>query len=349
MTTPPQPPSEPGWRGRVPPPDPATQRIPRRPGQPQPPDAPTEKLRAPRPPAGAAPTERIRYPQAPAVPPTPTGPPPPPPPPSGPPPRPPGPPPQRPAAPVATAPEPKKGRGFLNPQSIILIAVIVVALLAGGLAGAELYARDRADSILVEVAECVVQDGATISFGVNPPFLWQHVTGDYTNISVTTEGDRVQDATGMTADVTLEDVRLQETADSKGTIGSLNATLTWKSAGIKDTVAANLPGVGNLVTGVTTDPAAGTIVLEAGSNSVTAKPVVTDGDLNLEVLAVDGPLPKDSVQSALNDLTKKLNDNYPLGIQADSVEVTATGVVGKFSSQNASIPKEDANPCFARL
>jgi hypothetical protein len=24
-------------------------------------------------------------------------------------------------------------------------------------------------------------------------------------------------------------------------------------------------------------------------------------------------------------------------------------VVGTFSSQNASIPKEDANPCFARL
>jgi hypothetical protein len=251
--------------------------------------------------------------------------------------------------PGAPPPKAKKGRGFLNLRSLILIAVIVVALVAGGLAGAELYARHRADAILVEVAECVVKDGASISFGVNPPFLWQHITGDYTNITVTTEGDRVQDATGMTADVTLEDVRLQETDDSKGTIGTLNATLSWKSAGIKDTVAANLPGVGSLITGVSTDPDAGTILLEAGSNSVTAKPVVTDGDLNLEVLEVNGPLPKDTIQSALNDLTKKLNDNYPLGIHADSVEVTATGVVGKFSSQNASIPKADANPCFARL
>ncbi|MDT5017482.1 MAG: hypothetical protein QOD39_3642, partial [Mycobacterium sp.] len=69
----------------------------------------------------------------------------------------------------------------------------------------------------------------------------------------------------------------------------------------------------------------------------------------LEVLDVIGPLPKDAVQTALNELTKKLNDNYPLGIHADSVEVTNAGVVGKFSSQNASIPKEDANPCFARL
>jgi hypothetical protein len=242
----------------------------------------------------------------------------------------------------------RRSRG-LNWQSIMLIVVIVVALLVGGLAGAELYARHRAESILTEVAECVVKDGASISLGVNPPFLWQHMTGHYTNISVTTAGNRVQSANGMTADVILKDVRLQDSVDSKGTIGSLNATLSWKSAGIKDTVAANVPGVGSLVTGVSTDPAAGTVILEAGSNSVTAKPVVTGGDLNLEVLDVNGPLPKDMVQSALNDLTKKLNDNYPLGIHADSVKVTDTGVVGKFSSQNASIPKADANPCFARV
>lgn len=225
----------------------------------------------------------------------------------------------------------------------------MVALIAGGLAGAELYARYRADAILTDVAQCVVEDRANISFGVNPPFLWQHITGHYTNITVTTAGDRVQGANGMTAEVTLKDVRLQDSADSKGTIGSLTATLTWKSAGIKDTLAANLPAVGSLITGVSTNSAAGTIVVDAGDNRVTAKPVVTDGDLNLEVLEVTGVLPKDAVQSALNDLTKKLNDNYPLGIHADSVDVTASGVVGNFSSQNASIPKEDENPCFARL
>ena len=102
----------------------------------------------------------------------------------------------------------------------------MVALLVGGLAGGELYARYRADKVLTEVAECVVQDGVSISFGVNPPFLWQHITGHYTNISVTTAGKRVQSADGMTADVTLKDVRLQDSANSKGTIGSLTATLS---------------------------------------------------------------------------------------------------------------------------
>jgi hypothetical protein len=251
--------------------------------------------------------------------------------------------------PPPPSPDGSRRKRRLNLQSIVLIAVIVVALIVGGLAGAELYARHRADGVLTEVAQCVVQDGVSISFGVNPPFLWQHVTGHYTNISVTTDGNRVQSADGMTAEVTLKDVRLQDSGNSKGTIGSLAATLSWKSSGIKDTVAANLPGVGNLVTGVHTDAAAGTIILDAGGSSVTAKPVVTDGDLNLEVVDVTGILPKDTVQTALNGLTKKLNDNYPLGIHADSVKVTDSGVVGTFSSQNASIPKAEANPCFARL
>jgi len=70
--------------------------------------------------------------------------------------RPPPPPPNR------QQPEAKKRRSLLNPQSLLLIAIIVVALVAGGLAGAELYARHRADNILVAVAECVVEDRAAI-------------------------------------------------------------------------------------------------------------------------------------------------------------------------------------------
>ncbi len=284
---------------------------------------PTERIRRP---GEAAPTERIQAP------------------------------PRPPATPPASAsaeppPSEKKPRRpwLRDPLSLSLLAIIVLAIVVGGLAGAELYARHRADAVMVEVAECVVKDGAEVSIGFTPPFLWQHVTGHYTNISVTTAGNQVQDAKGMTADVSVSDVHLQGTSDSKGTIGSLDATLTWTAAGIKDTVAANLPGVGSLVTGVTTDAAAGTLQLDAGSITVTAKPVVTNGDLALQVVDVAGPLGKDTVQTALDGLTSKLNAQYPLGIHADSVQVTATGVVGKFSTTNASIPKDDANACFAKL
>lgn len=125
----------------------------------------------------------------------------------------------------AAPPSGVKKRRLRGWQSVLLIAVIVAALVVGGLAAAELYARHRAGTLLADVTQCVVEDGATISFGVNPPFLWQHITGHYTNLSVETAGNQVQAAKGMTADVTLTDIRLQGTQDSKGTIGSLTATL----------------------------------------------------------------------------------------------------------------------------
>ncbi|MGV0679761.1 LmeA family phospholipid-binding protein [Mycolicibacterium fortuitum] len=335
MPIPPQRPGEPGRRGRgpVPQPEPATRRLPR-PGRPeapteqirarrQPPEPATEQFRArPQPPEAS--TEKISKP------------------------RPAGPPPTKPPA----APEkPQPASQWRSPQAIVLIAVIAVALVVIGLTGGELYARHKAGSVLVSIAECVVEDSASVSFGVNPPFLWQHISGHYTNISVETGGKQVQAAKGMTADVALSDIRLRGTENSKGTIGSLSATLTWTAAGIKDTVAENLPGVGALVTDVSTDPAAGTITMEAvGDTKVTAKPVVNDGNLDLQIIDVSGPFAKDTVQSALDGLTKKLNDAYPLGIHADSVSVTDTGVVGKFSSQNASIPNDDSNDaCFAQL
>jgi len=241
----------------------------------------------------------------------------------------------------------KPGR---NRQSLILIAVIVVAVLVGGLAGAELFARNRAADTLSGITDCLVEDTADVSYSVSPPFLWQYLTDRYSDISVITTGDRVQEAKGMTADVTLSDIHLQDTPDGKGTIGSIRARLSWSAEGIKSTVADNLPVVGDLVTAVRTDASAGTLILEAtGDTTITAKPVVTDGNLQLQVLEVTGPFGKDAVQTALNELTTTLNDNYPLGIKADSVEVTSTGVVGEFSSADATIPTGDSDACFADL
>lgn len=246
--------------------------------------------------------------------------------------------------PPAASPDEKKRSGLRSPKSIILIAVIIVSLVLCGLVGGEFYARSEANSRLVTVAECLTKDKVTVSVDSFPPFLWQYVTGNYASISVVTAGNQVSAAKGMQADVTISDITTEDSSDSKGTIGSLNATLTWTAAGIKDTVVESIPVIGSSVTDVTTDASAGTISITLGDTVITAKPVVTDGDLNLELVDAN-PL----VQSALDELTKKLNDSYPLGIKADSVEVTDAGVVGKFSTQNATIPKSDSDGCFDSL
>jgi hypothetical protein len=61
-------------------------------------------------------------------------------------------------------------------------------------------------------------------------------------------------------------------------------------------------------------------------------------------------MPKETVQSTLDDFTANLTKNYPLGIHANSVQVTSTGVQSHFSTQNASIPADNtSDPCFANL
>jgi hypothetical protein len=88
-------------------------------------------------------------------------------------------------------------------------------------------------------------------------------------------------------------------------------------------------------------------------DNITAKPVISGKGLDLQIVSFNAlgfTLPKESVQSTLDDYTSNLTKNFPLGIHADSVQVTDTGVTSHFSTQNASIPAGDNNdPCFANL
>ena len=240
---------------------------------------------------------------------------------------------------------------FRDPLSIVLIAVIVVALVAAGVLAAELYARSRADDVVAAATECVVQDDVTVSFGASP-FLLQHMTGHYGNISIETAGNQIRDAKGMKAQINIDDVRLQSSGDSKGTIGALDATITWTAEGIKETVQNAIPLIGSFVTDVKTNPSDGTIELEAALGSITTKPTVQDGGLALQMVNLKGlgfTLPREMVQPALDAFSAQLTQNYPMNIKADDVQVTDTGVTARFSTRNASIPAGNEDPCFAGL
>jgi hypothetical protein len=241
---------------------------------------------------------------------------------------------------------------FRDPLSIVLVVVIVIALVLAGVIAGELYGRHRADSVVASAVQCVVKDDAKVSFGVWPPFLMQHMSGHYTNIHIETAGNQVRDAKGMKVNIDINDVRLQDTATSSGSIGSLRANITWTADGIKQTLQNAIPLVGAFVTGVKTDPSAGTIELDGALGSITAKPAVVDNGIQLQVTQLTGlgfTLPREAVQPALDAFTDQLTKNYPLGIHADSVAVTNDGVVSQFSTTNASMPKEQQDPCFANL
>jgi hypothetical protein len=252
------------------------------------------------------------------------------------------------------APVKRKRRFLRDPLSILLVCIIVVSLLVAGLIGGELYARHVADTKVAEAVACEVKDQATASFGVAPLLLWQRATQHFTNISVSTAGNQIRDAKGMKIDISIKDVRLNETPTSKGTIGSLDATITWTSDGIKQSVQNAIPVLGPFVTNtVTTHPSDGTIELKGMLDNITAKPVVSGNGLQLQIESFNAlgfTMPRESVQSTLDEFTSNLTKNYPLGIHADSVQVTSSGVTSHFSTQNASIPDgNNTDPCFANI
>lgn len=241
---------------------------------------------------------------------------------------------------------------FRDPLSIVLVVVIAVALVAAGLLAGELYARSRADAVVAKATQCVVQDNVSASFGALPPFLMQHISGHYTNIHIETAGNQVRQAKGMRVNLVVKDVRLEDSANASGSIGSLVANVTWSSQGIKDTIQNAIPLIGAFVTGVTTNPSDGTVELQGALGTIKAKPAVVDNGISLQVTELTGlgfTLPRETVQPALDAFTSQLTKNYPLGIHADSVQVTDSGVVSQFSTQNASIPKGNEDPCFAGL
>jgi hypothetical protein len=55
---------------------------------------------------------------------------------------------------------------------MVLIAVTVIGLVAAGVLAGELYARHRAESVVAAATECVVQDKASVSFGVRRRFCF---------------------------------------------------------------------------------------------------------------------------------------------------------------------------------
>jgi LmeA-like phospholipid-binding len=242
---------------------------------------------------------------------------------------------------------------FGNRTAILLILAIVVLLVLAGAIGAELYTRHLASSKVAQAVKCEVQDGASVSFVGSPPVLWQYLTRHYTDISVQTAGNQVRSAKGMKVSLDIKDVKLNNTNNSQGTIGSLSGTISWSADGIKQSIQDAIPVLGKFVSGeVTTNPGDGTVTLKGTFESATVKPQIVNNGLSLQIVSLTplGSNVTTAVQRDLDDLTSTATQNYPLGIHADSVKVTSTGVEGSFSSSNATIPAGGSqDPCFANL
>jgi hypothetical protein len=225
------------------------------------------------------------------------------------------------------------------PQSIILIAAIVIGLIITGLVVGELYARHRAEGVVASAVECAVHDKADVSFGATP-LLLELATGHVRNVAIHTAGNRLGDARGMRADARLNDIRLNPGPDSADTADTVDAVITWSADGMGQTIREAAIPLRGLVTEVKTNPIEGTVKLQGNLGSVTTRPQIVDGRVALHVVDITGLpslMPSGTVQSALNALTSRLMDAYPAEIHADSVQITKSAVIVHYSAHNVSI------------
>ncbi|VBA60884.1 LmeA family phospholipid-binding protein [Mycobacterium attenuatum] len=235
----------------------------------------------------------------------------------------------------------------------VVLAIVLVVVVAG----AELLARHLAGSKVAQAVQCEVQDRASVSFASTPPLLWQYISSHYPDISIQTAGNQVRSAKGMKLSIDVNDLRLSDSNNSKGTVGALNATITWSSDGVKKSIQDAIPELGSFVASkVTTDPRAGTIELKGVLDSATLKPQIANNGLSLRVVnltALGSRMSTDTVQKHLDDLTSKATQNYPLGIHAETVKVNDTGLSATFSTTNATIPvgssSQSGQDCFSGL
>jgi len=247
-------------------------------------------------------------------------------------------------------------RFFANRTSLLLILLIVGLVAMAVPIGGELYARHVASTKVANAVQCEVQDSAKVSFAGFPPVLWQYLTKDYPDISVRTSGKQIRSAKGMRVALDIRNIKLSTSNNSQGTIGSINGTITWSAEGIKQSIQDAIPVLGKFVTGnVTTDPGSGTVSLKGIFDSATVQPQIADNGLSLHVVslsALGSDISTATVQKDLDSLTSKATQNYPLGIHADSVKVTDSGVEATFSSSNATIPASSGgsqDPCLSNL
>ncbi|WP_078308058.1 MULTISPECIES: DUF2993 domain-containing protein [unclassified Mycobacterium] len=246
--------------------------------------------------------------------------------------------------------EPKKGRDY---RSLVLIAVIVVAVFVAAVLGIELYARQRTSSEVNAATSCLVQDGATASFGPMP-LVVQYLGNHIDKLTIKTAGNQIAQAKKMSVAITVRDISLKKTADSLGTIGRLDVEVSWPTAGITESARDLVPGMlGSLVGDATTNESTGEVTLSAagGLAQITTKPVIKDGMVTLQsenVSAFIG-LPREIIQPALDTFSKGLvGGAYPMGLKAQEVKVTNDGITVKLSSTNQPM-KPVENPCLQNL
>ncbi|TQF68555.1 DUF2993 domain-containing protein [Rhodococcus spelaei] len=226
---------------------------------------------------------------------------------------------------------------------VLTIALVVIVALVALLIGAELYVRHNVKQCMSSQFQSEL--GSQVDVGLSAkPVLLQAIDKKVPYITITSDDSTFGPAKDMHVKARVNDVDLTATDNSSGSIGSSTADINWSTDGILATIQAQ--PFGNLVSGVTSDPTTGTLKFQVlGLAELTVKPQVNAGTVNVETVGAQVlglGLPTDLVSGVVDVLTSSLQ-TYPLGMTAQSMTVTDSGIQMSLAGGAYSMPKADPN------
>lgn len=226
----------------------------------------------------------------------------------------------------------------------LVIVLVVVAVLIAAVAAAEVYVRRQAENCLASEFES--QLGSKVDVGLSwKPVLLQMVDKKIPSVTLSSDDTSFGPAVGMQVQAQVNDVSLEQTPDSNGTIGSSTAEVQWSTEGILATMQQQ--PFGSLIGNVTASPDAGTLTFSVGTGGLIdleVRPHVTAGN-TITVETTDARilgfgLPTELVDGVVQSLTEILQD-YPLNMAPTALTVTSEGIEVSLAGGPYTIPAAD--------
>ena len=211
---------------------------------------------------------------------------------------------------------------------LVLISLLVVGALVVALGAGELYARHTVKNCMAGQFESEL--GTQVDVGLSAkPVLLQMIDKNAPYVTIDSDDSSFGPAKDMKVHAKADDVKIDQTDQSSGSIGSSSADIDWSDQGILSTVQEQ--SFGGLVSGVTSSAADGTLSFDvgpAGLAKLTVRPQVQGNTVNLETVGAQIlglGLPTDLVDGIVKTIGDSLQ-TYPLGMAPKSLSISDTGL-----------------------
>ena len=208
----------------------------------------------------------------------------------------------------------------------VLISSLIVAALVAALIAGEFYARHTAKKCMSEQFRNDLGTNVDIGFSAKPMLL-QLIDSKVPYVTVDSDDTAFGPAQQMKVHARANDVDIEQTSQSSGTIGSSSAAISWPTEGIDATLQKE---IGGLVNGVTSDAAEGTLNFSvlSGLATVKVKPQIVGDKVEVETMeakVIGLGIPADLVDGIVNTISSSLQQ-YPLGMTPKTLEITDNGL-----------------------